>query len=124
VPLPLPPNSDTASLGGGILGRVRLEAIGGNFALGEEGEAVIDHIVAKNAAIGVFRGLGRIEAQHIGQDPILIDRGDCFLAGVIAGMPHQVDELIEPALAIVNRLAETLELLRSRFNDNKKPKAT
>src|SRR6266446_5847372 len=84
---------------------VRLEAIGGNFALGEEGEPVIDHIVGKNAAVGVLRGLGRIEAQHIGQDPILIDRGDCFFAGVIASMPHQVDELIEPALAIVNRLA-------------------
>src|SRR6266436_3290412 len=33
------------------------------------------------------------------------DGGDCFFARVVAGMPHQVDELIEPALAIINRLA-------------------
>ena len=45
---------------------VRLEAGGGNIALGEEGEAMIDDVVGKNAAVGILRGLRRIEAQHVG----------------------------------------------------------
>src|ERR1019366_2282919 len=84
---------------------VRLKAVGWDFTLGEEGEAMIDDVVGKNPAVGILRGLRRIEAQHVGQEAVGVDRGDCFLTGVIAGMPHQVDELIEPALAIVNRLA-------------------
>src|SRR3954471_4137055 len=71
---------------------VRLEAVGGNIALGEEGEAGIDHIVSEAAAVGVLRGLGSVERQHVGQDAILVDRGDGFFVGVLAGMPHQVDE--------------------------------
>src|SRR5207249_1570215 len=69
---------------------VRLETGGGNLALGEEGEAVIDDVIGKNAAVGILRGLRRIEAQHVGQKAVSVDRGDCFFAGVIARMPHQV----------------------------------
>ncbi len=84
---------------------VRFKAAPGNFALREEREAMIDHIVGENAAVGVLRWYRGIIAQHVGQDAVLVDRGDCFLARVVARMPHQVDELIEPALAIVDRLA-------------------
>ena len=84
---------------------MRLELGGGNISLREEGEAVIDDVVRKHATVGILCGLRRIEAQHVGQKAIGLDRGDCFLAGVIARMPHQVDELIRPAVAIVNRLA-------------------
>src|SRR5208282_2472177 len=90
---------------------VRFEAAGWTFALGEEAEAMIDDIVGKDTAVGVLRGLRRIEAQHVGQKAVGVDRGDCFFAGVIAGMTHQMDELIEPALAIVNRLAGVVFLL-------------
>ena len=84
---------------------VRLEAGGGNIALGEEGEAMIDDVVSKNTAVWILRGLQRIEAQHVGQNAVSVDRGDCFFAGVIARMPHQVNKLIRPTLAIVDRLA-------------------
>jgi len=84
---------------------MRFEAGGRNFGLREERETMIDHIVGENAAVGVLRGYRGIEAQHVGQDAVLVDRGDCFCARVVARMTHQVDELIEPALAIVNRLA-------------------
>jgi len=87
---------------------VRFKAVGGNFALREERETVIDHIVGENAAVGVLRRPRRIVAQRVGQDAVLIDRGDCFFARVVARMPHQVDELIEPALAIVNRFARVV----------------
>src|SRR5260370_32517250 len=84
---------------------VRFKAALRNFTLREERETMIDHIVGENAAVGVRRGYRGIIAQHVGQDAVLVDRGDCFCARVVARMPHQVDELIEPALAIVNRLA-------------------
>ena len=84
---------------------MRLEASGGNIALGEEGEAMIDDIVSKNAAVWILCGLRRIEAQHVGQNAVSVDRSDCFFAGVIARMPHQVNKLIHPSLAIVDRLA-------------------
>src|SRR5260370_30418238 len=89
---------------------VRLQAVGRDFTLGEEGEAVIDDVVGENAPVGKLRGLRRIETEHVGQDAVLIDRGDRFLAGVVAGVPDQVDELIEPALAIGNRLARVVLL--------------
>src|SRR5262249_1224757 len=42
---------------------------------------------------------------------LLVDRGDRFLARVIAGMPHQMHELVEPSLAIVDGLARVVFLL-------------
>ncbi len=84
---------------------VRLEAGGGNIALGEEGEAMIDDVVRKNAAVWILSGLRRIKAQHVRQNAVSIDRSDRFFAGVIARMSHQVNKLIRPALAIVDRLA-------------------
>ncbi len=83
---------------------VRLEASGGNIALGEEGEAMIDDVVSKNATVWILSGLQRIEAQHVRQNAVSVDRSDCFFAGVITRMPHQVNKLIRPALAIVDRL--------------------
>jgi len=38
------------------------------------------------AAVGVLRGLRRIEAQHVGQNAFGVNRGDCFFAGVVAGV--------------------------------------
>lgn len=84
---------------------VRLEAGGGNIAFGEEGEAMLDDVVSKNATIWILSGLRRSEAQHVGQNAVCIDSSDCFFAGVIARMPHQVNKLLRPALAIVDRLA-------------------
>ena len=84
---------------------MRPEAGRRDVALGEEGEAVIDDVIGEDAAVGVLGGLRRVEAQHVGQNAVGVDRGDGFLASVVARMPHQVDELIEPARAIVHRLA-------------------
>ncbi len=67
---------------------VRLEAAGGNIALGEEGEAMINDVVSKNAAVWILGGLQRIEAQHVRQNAVSVDRSDCFFAGVIARVPH------------------------------------
>ncbi len=84
---------------------VRLEAGGGNIAFGEEGEAMINDVVSKNAPIWILGRPRRIEAQHVRQNAVSIDRRDRFFAGVIARMSHQVDKLIRPTLAIVDRLA-------------------
>src|SRR5208337_4182578 len=84
---------------------VRLETVGRDVALRQEGEAVIDDVVGENPAVGILRGLRRIERQHVGQKAVGVDRRNRFLAGVAAGMPHQVDELVRPATAIVDRLA-------------------
>ena len=87
---------------------MRFKAAGRTLVLGEETEAVIDHIVGEDAAVRIPRGLRMIEAQHVGQDAVGVDRGDRFFAGVVAGVPHQMDELIHPALTIVNRLARVV----------------
>jgi hypothetical protein len=46
---------------------VRFQTAGRAFALGEEREAVIDHVVSEDAAVGIRRRLRRIETQHVGQ---------------------------------------------------------
>jgi hypothetical protein len=46
---------------------VRIQAAGRAFALGQEREAVIDHVVGEDAAIGILRKLRRIEIQYVGQ---------------------------------------------------------
>ena len=45
---------------------VRFQTAGRAFALGQEREAVIDHVVGEDPAVGVLRRLRRIETQHIG----------------------------------------------------------
>ena len=66
---------------------------------------MIDDIVGKDPAVGIFRGLRRIEAHHVGQQALGVDRRDRFGVGVVASMAHQVDEHGRPALAIVDRFA-------------------
>ena len=83
---------------------VRFQAAGRAFALGQEREAVIDHVVSEDAAIGILRRLRRIEIQHVGQCSLLVDLGNRFFARVISCVAHQMHELIEPALSIVHRL--------------------
>jgi len=85
--------------------RMRLEAGRRDVAFRQEGKAVIYHIVGEIAAIGICRGLLRIEFQHVGQDAVLVDLGDRLVIRVVARMPHQMDEHPEPALAVVDRLA-------------------
>src|ERR1022692_2777456 len=84
---------------------MRFEAVRRNLSLGEEGETVIDDIVGKDAAVGVLGWFRGVIAQHVRQKPVGIDRGDRFFPGVMTGMPHQVDKLIEPAITVVDRLA-------------------
>jgi hypothetical protein len=43
---------------------VRFQTAGRAFALGEEREAVIDHVVSEDAAVGILRRLRGIETQH------------------------------------------------------------
>src|ERR1019366_1773773 len=75
---------------------VRFQTAGRAFALGQEREAVIDHVVSENAAVGILRRLRWIENQHVGQCSLLVDLGNRFFARVISRMAHQMHELIEP----------------------------
>src|ERR1700730_7262076 len=43
---------------------VRFQTAGRAFALGQEREAVINHVVSEDAAVGILRRLRRIETQH------------------------------------------------------------
>src|SRR5262249_1663576 len=90
---------------------VGLEAGGRSLVFRQEGDAVIDHVVGEDPAVGILCGLRRIETEHVGKRALLVDRGDRFLARVIAGMPHQMHELVEPSLAIVDGLARVVFLL-------------
>src|SRR5882757_4601954 len=71
--------------------------------LGEETEPVVDDVVGEHAAVRVLRRLRRIVGEHVGQDALLVDGRDGLLVGVTAGVPEQVDEHADPALAIVHR---------------------
>src|SRR5208337_1662230 len=77
----------------------------------EEGETVVDHVVREDPSIGIRCGLRWIETQHVGQSSLGSNRGNRLLAGVIAGMPQQMDELLQPSLAIIDRLARVVFLL-------------
>ena len=59
----------------------------------------------KTRPLGYFAGFEGSKLSTSGKSALGVDRGNRFFAGVIARMPHQVDELIQPALAIVDRLA-------------------
>ena len=72
---------------------VRFQTAGRAFALGEEGEAVIDHVVSEDAAVGILRRLRRIETQHVGQCSLPVDLGNRFFARVISRVTHQMHEL-------------------------------
>src|SRR5262245_16616500 len=91
---------------------VRFQTAGRAFAFGQEREAVLEHVVSEHAAVGILRGLRRIETQHVGQCSLLVDLGNRFFARVISRVTHQMYELIEPALAIVHGLAGVVFQLR------------
>ena len=61
---------------------MRLEPIGRDLAVREHGEAVCDDVVGEQAAVRVPAGLGGVEAQHVGQNPLGIDQGSGFCAGI------------------------------------------
>src|SRR5208283_1775795 len=90
---------------------VGLETCGWTLIFRQEGKAVIDHVVSEHAAVGILRGLGRIETYHVGKCALRVDRSNRFLACVVAGMPHQMHELLEPSLAVVGGLARVVLLL-------------
>src|SRR5215471_9988176 len=90
---------------------VRLQTAGRAFALGQEREAVIDHVVSEDATVGILCRLRRIETQHVGQCSLLVNLSNRFFARVISRVTHQI-ELIEPALTIVHRLAGVVFQLR------------
>src|SRR4051794_19153925 len=81
------------------------ESGGRTLVLRQEREAIINDVVRENAPIGILRGLRRIETQNVRQSALVVDRGNRFLAGVIARMPQQMHELFEPSRAVINRLA-------------------
>ena len=62
---------------------VGLKAGGRTLIFRQEGDAVIDHVVGEGAAVGVFRGPGRIETQHVGECALAVNRRNRFLARVI-----------------------------------------
>src|SRR5262245_40451535 len=90
---------------------VGLEARGRTLIFRQNGNAVIDHVVGEDPAVGILRGLRWIEAQHVGKCALLVDGGNGFLARVVAGMPHQMHELVEPSFAVVDGLARVVFLL-------------
>src|SRR5271154_498530 len=49
---------------------VRLETGRRDVSLRKKGEAGIDDVVSEDAAVGVLRGLRRIEGQHVGQNAL------------------------------------------------------
>ena len=59
---------------------VRFQTAGRAFALGQEREAVVDHVVSKDPAIGILRRFRRIETQHVGQCALLVDLRNRFFA--------------------------------------------
>ena len=84
---------------------VRFQTAGRAFALGQEREAVIDYVVSEDAAVGILRRFRRIEssARRAVFAPCRSWRS--LFARVISRVAHEMHELIEPALAIVHRLA-------------------
>jgi hypothetical protein len=68
---------------------VGLEACGRGLIFRQEGDAVIDYVVSEDSAVGIFRRLGRIET-YVGKCTLLVDRGNRFLARVIAGYQYAV----------------------------------
>src|SRR5215469_18902808 len=66
---------------------VGLEARGRSLVFRQEGDAVVDHVVGEDPAVGILCELRRIEAQHVGKRALLVDRGNRFLARVIAYAP-------------------------------------
>src|SRR5208283_2958112 len=66
---------------------VRFQTAGRAFALGQEREAVINHVVSEDAAVGILRRLRWIETQHVGQCSLL-DLGNRFFARVISRVAH------------------------------------
>src|SRR5271166_1045642 len=84
---------------------MRLEARRRALVFRQEGEPVIDHVVGEDPAVGFGRGLRRLETQAVRKRALRIDGGDGFLARVIAGVTHEMDELLEPPVAVVDGLA-------------------
>ena len=77
----------------------------------QEGDAIVDHIISEDPAVGIPCGLRRIKAKHVGKCALLVDRGNRFLRRIAAGMPHQMHELVKPSLAVVHGFARVVFLL-------------
>src|SRR6516165_9576763 len=90
---------------------VRLEARGRTLIFRQEGQAVIDHIVSEDPAVRILCRFRRIKTYHVWKCALLVDRSDRLFARVIAGVSHQVNELFQPALAVVDGLAGVIFLL-------------
>src|SRR5882757_4793146 len=83
---------------------VRTQSARWAVALGEKPEPVVDHVVGEHAAIRVLRGLRRVVGEHVGQGALLVDRRDGLVPRVTPGVAEQVDEHVDPPLAIPNRI--------------------
>ena len=77
---------------------VRAQSRRRTVALGEERQPVVDDVVGEDAAVRVFRRLGRIERQHVGQRAFVVDGFDGFFARVAAGVAQLMDEHVDPPL--------------------------
>ncbi|HEX3236243.1 MAG TPA: hypothetical protein VHR41_18780 [Gemmatimonadales bacterium] len=61
-------------------------------------------VVGQNATVRIPGWLRGIVTHHIRQELLGVDRGDGFFPGVIPGVAQHMNELIEEALPVVNRL--------------------
>src|SRR5262249_57557477 len=51
---------------------VGLEARGRTLIFRQERDAVIDHVVGEDPAVGILRGLGWIETEHVGNGALVV----------------------------------------------------
>ena len=89
---------------------MRAEAGGWTLIFRQEGDPVVDHVISEDPAVGILGGFRWVETQHVGKCPLLVDRSNRFLWRVIAGTSHEVHELVEPPLAVVDGLLRVVLL--------------
>jgi hypothetical protein len=89
---------------------VRLKAVGRDLPLGDEGQAMRYDVVGEDATVRIPSGFRGVIAHHVRQELLGVDRGDSFLSGIISSVAQHMNELIEEALPVVNRLSSIVFL--------------
>ena len=92
---------------------VRLKPVGRNLPLGDEGQAMRYDVVGQNATVRIPGGFRGVVSHHVRQELLRVDRGDGFFPGVISSVAQHMNELIEEALPVVNRLGSMYSSLVS-----------
>ena len=89
------------------------EAGGWTLIFRQEGDPVVDHVISEDPAVGILGGFRWVETQHVGKCPLLVDRSNRFLWRVIAGMSHEVHELVDRLRSLTGSLALYSSLVSS-----------